>query len=187
MTVLSAQSIRNLCFGTRPLITPFTERGVVNGKSYGLSGATYDCRIGQDLELAPGQTALASTIEAFYMPHDVCGLVLDKSSYARVFLGAFNTFIDPGFRGGLTLELVNLGTETVTIKQGDPICQIRFDWLDEPTDRPYVGKYQNQISDPQPAIYEKQEVYQSYTSPEVPETEESRISEKTEKRTRRSK
>jgi deoxycytidine triphosphate deaminase len=31
--------------------------------------------------------------------------VLDKSSYARVFVTAFNTFIDCGFCGNMTLEL----------------------------------------------------------------------------------
>jgi deoxycytidine triphosphate deaminase len=31
--------------------------------------------------------------------------VLDKSSYAHVFVTAFNTFIDCGFCGNMTLEL----------------------------------------------------------------------------------
>jgi hypothetical protein len=45
--ILSAQSIRGLCtqpytFGKRPLVSPFYERTVDNGKTYGLSSAGYD-------------------------------------------------------------------------------------------------------------------------------------------------
>ncbi|HUC13555.1 MAG TPA: hypothetical protein VMS00_03795 [Acidimicrobiales bacterium] len=170
-------------FGDAPqLILPFVERAVVNGKSYGLSACTYDCRIDQDLELGciplgmvadfmrdnyclnwsdaarlaaefakVKFTALASTIERFNFPTNVCGSVLDKSSYARVFVSAFNTHLDPGWRGWLTVELVNLGDEPVVYRRGDPLCQVKFEWLDEPTDRPYSGKYQNQEPGPQPA------------------------------------
>ncbi len=195
MSVLSARSIRRLCnpawreaaigpeavdaaAGSRfayavttssePMITPFTERGVVNGKSYGLSACTYDCRIDQDLVLepmwrawtAPGDGAakyrvLASTMERFCIPHNVCGSVLDKSSFARVFVSAFNTHLDPGWDGFLTVELVNFGPEVVTYEKGDPVCQIKFEWLDEPTDLPYVGrKYSDQPARPVPAINE---------------------------------
>lgn len=207
MTVLSAQSIRRLCSEaepwlpdeiivpwapagsrlipmTHPLITPFTERGVVNGKSYGLSACTYDCRIDQDLVLEPMPfglladlnqaagnwadqarmaaavkavecRALASTMERFAIPDNVCGSVLDKSSYARVFVSAFNTHLDPGWDGYLTVELVNLGDAAVEYKAGDPVCQIKFEWLDQPTDLPYVGrKYSNQPARPVPAISE---------------------------------
>lgn len=197
MTVLSAQSIRDLCtrrlegyFGSRrskfPLITPFSERGVQNGKSYGLSACTYDCRIAEEeliLEPMPFFTiaeffqrrahpdymradeyrqfgdiilntkykALASTIEQFSFPTNVCGSVLDKSSYARVFVSAFNTHLDPGWKGFLTVELVNCGNTVVHYRRGDPVCQVKFEWLDNPTDLPYSGKYQNQEPGPQPA------------------------------------
>ena len=146
MTILSRQSIRRLCVGVeRPMITPFVpERVVVNGKSYGLSAASYDARIAHDLTLEPRQSALAYTVEDFDMPDNVVGFVCDKSTYARLFVTAFNTLFDPGFRGNATLELVNLGERTVEIKAGDPICQFVFHWLDEATEAPYAGKYQFQ-------------------------------------------
>lgn len=70
---LSAQSIYDLCTETKvydighrvrlidprtgdplPMISPFVaQRTVVNGKSYGLSSASYDIRIGHDLVLGP--------------------------------------------------------------------------------------------------------------------------------------
>lgn len=182
--ILSAQSIRKHCIIStstqevsipNPLISPFVERGVINGKSYGLSACTYDCRIDQDLILDPIPIralaalaehysvayareilnrkfkALASTIERFSFPHNICGSVLDKSSYARVFITAFNTHLDPGWEGWLTVELVNLGDETITYKRGDPLCQVKFEFLDHPTELPYQGKYQNQSQAPTPA------------------------------------
>lgn len=186
MSVLSAQSIRRLCegnqpYGQEPMITPFVERGVTSGKSFGLSSCTYDCRIAQDLTLEPmpfalierylktgvigpvpristtPYRALASTIERFALPASLCGSVLDKSSYARVFITAFNTLLDPGWEGFLTVELVNLGDTIIKFATGDPICQVRFDWLDEPTELPYRGKYQNQEAGPQESRYEKNE------------------------------
>lgn len=174
--ILSAQSIERLCVNEKPMIVPFEKtKKVVNGKSYGLSAASYDVRIAHDLTLGPNPihllssmattwpasqwlvpdwaqrlnsyppaTALAHTLEDFDMPDNVAGFVIDKSTYARVFVTAFNTFLDPGWRGNLTLELVNLGPVAVEIKACDPICQIVFQWLDENTDRPYRGKYYDQ-------------------------------------------
>lgn len=104
--------------------------------------------------LFPRQTILASTIERFCLPDNVCGAVLDKSSYARIFVSAFNTHLDPGWAGYLTVELANLGNTIVRYTRGEPVCQIKFEWLDEPTEMPYRGKYFNQEAGPQPARYE---------------------------------
>lgn len=174
--ILSAQSIMARCSGPRPLISPFNpKRVVVNGKSAGLSSASYDCTIDHDLVLGvnpahiiaahvmqygfsenaasilqdalranPPMQALAFTAEDFHFPPDLSGAVCDKSSYARVFVSAFNTFFDPGFWGNATLELVNLGDKPVTFRKGDPVCQFLFTQLDAPTVSPYQSKYQGQ-------------------------------------------
>ena len=127
------------------MIDPFEpEKKVVNGTSYGLSAASYDVRIAHDLRLYPKQTSLAHTFEDFRIPTNIVAYVVDKSTYARRFVTAFNTLLDPGWEGNLTLELANLGDDVIDIRAGDPIAQIVFHWLDEPTDRPYSGKYQNQ-------------------------------------------
>jgi dCTP deaminase len=153
------------------MIQPFVnEKTITNGKSYGLSAASYDCRIKHDVTLGPNGSetccALATTIERFAIPDNICGYVCDKSSYARVFVGAFNTLFDPGFSGktvdnedpedpwaDAVLELVNFGRYPIEIKAGDPICQFTFNWLDQPTNRPYRGKYSGQKG-AQSAIHE---------------------------------
>lgn len=175
MTTLSAQSIRRLCtvapgmtvysyrdpwerqfYEGRPLITPFTERGVVNGRTYGLGPCTYDVRSKGRVFLPVAGRTLASTIEKFAIPTWLCGTVLDKSSHARVFVSAFNTHLDPGWRGHLTVELVNFDDEFHEWAAGDPLCQIRFDLLDFPTELPYPddAKYQDQPDEPVSAIWE---------------------------------
>jgi len=116
-----------------------------------LSACTYDCRIDRPLIIPPRENRLAVTLERFCFPDDICGSVLDKSSWARLFVSAFNTHLDPGWEGFLTLELSNLSEESVTFLEGDPVCQIKFELLDHPTDLPYRGKYQNQGPEPTPA------------------------------------
>lgn len=103
--------------------------------------------------LTPGDFTLASTIEEFNLPKDVIGFVKDKSSWARKGLSVFNTVIEPGWSGFLTLELVNHGHEDLVITEGDPIAQIIFQWVDEETNG-YSGKYQFQKAGPQVAKYE---------------------------------
>ncbi len=164
--ILSAQSIRKYCLSKtyttgintekeNPLISPFVERGVIRGKSFGLSACTYDCRISHHLTIAPRQSKLAVTLEQFNFPNNICGSVLDKSSWARLFVSAFNTHLDPGWKGFLTLELANLSDGIIWILEGDPICQIKFEYLDFPTELPYQGKYQNQTQTPTPMINEE--------------------------------
>lgn len=142
--ILPAQEIRKF----KP-VTPFVERSVHNGMSYGLSSAGYDVRIAESVYMSKGVMFLASTMERFQMPTDIVGMVHDKSSWARRGLSLFNTVIEPGWHGYLTLELVYHSVEPVMINAGDPIAQIVFMRLSEPTEQPYNGKYQNQEAGPQ--------------------------------------
>lgn len=149
--ILPAQHLRDL--DPRP-VQPFTERTlhITSGTTYGLGPAGYDVRIAQTIRLAPGSFALASTIEKFTMRPDVIGFVHDKSTLARRGLALQNTVIEPGWRGFLTLELTNHGYEPVTLESGTPVAQVIFHLLAEATDTPYVGRYQDQLAGPQPAI-----------------------------------
>ena len=133
-----------------------------HGVSYGLGEAGYDIRIAQEVWFSPkqgivmidgaaydGRFALASAIEEFDMPTSLVGIVHDKSTWARKGLSVFNTVIEPGFIGGLTLELVYHGTEDLIITAGSGIAQVMFHKLS--SDACYSGKYQNQSTDPEPA------------------------------------
>lgn len=144
------------------------EKNTVSG---GLSDASYDVALDQEITLGPSgwrsllykigslvglcrhhsSFSLASTVEKFTMPLDVAAVVHDKSTWARLGIAVQNTYIDPGWKGWLTLEISNNGEEAVTIPKGSPIAQIVFSQLLRPVLTPYQGKYQDQERGPQEA------------------------------------
>ena len=169
MSVLPYQTILKYC-ETKELITPWNDREVIRGKSYGLSHCGYDVRIKlpepedddrvyindeglKAIKMRLNDTLLASTIERIKMPNDLVAIVHDKSSWARVFVAAQNTVAEPGWEGWLTIEITT-HSEWVTFYEGDPIAQLMFHRLEEPTERPYTGKYQNQPDQAVPAMNE---------------------------------
>ena len=153
MTVLSGRTLSALNKRGAPIVRPFNERTRSHGMTYGVGPAGYDIRIREKMRLDSGQFRLGSSIERFNMPDDVIGFVYDKSTWARRGLSLFNTVIEPGWEGFLTLELINHGREALWIDDGMPIAQIVFHYLDEEA-VPYEGKYQNQPALPIPAIHE---------------------------------
>lgn len=168
MSILPYQTIRRLCTEPRerigdfvivnpqPLITNWVERGehLLTGCSFGLGPSSYDVRIDRDLVLHPKEFEIVGTIEDFSIPIDVCADVKDKSTYARLGVSGFNTYLDAGWSGNLTLELVNHSTRSVHVPRGAPILQVVFSRLEEPTEFPYPqnAKYQNQRSGGVPAL-----------------------------------
>lgn len=162
--ILSYQTIKRL----KPL-SPIVERTRFNGVTYGLGPAGYDVRIAENLLLKPGDFVLASTLERFDMPNNLIGRVCDKSTWARRGLFVQNTVVEPGWRGHLTLELTYRGPpidpevggghavlRKIKLEAGTAIAQILFETLDEPTEYPYEGKYQDQKAGPQEAILERE-------------------------------
>jgi dCTP deaminase len=152
------------------------------GVSYGMSEAGYDIRIAEDIMFFPeeqkrwkfwsprphiirygkntewpdptihGRFCLASTLEEFQMPSNLTGIVHDKSTWARRGLSVYNTVIEPGWAGFLTLELSFSGEEPLTIPAGAGIAQVIFHQTAEQA--VYDGKYQNAKAGPQKAILE---------------------------------
>lgn len=138
-----------------------------NGVSYGLSEGGYDIRVKQDVEFrrdnhgpyvlldgkaSPGNFTIASAIEEFQMPNDLIGIVHDKSTWARKGLSVFNTVIEPGWNGFLTLELVYHGQDHIRISAGSGIAQIIFH--ETKVSGEYTGKYQGQEDAPVDARFE---------------------------------
>lgn len=141
--------------------------------SHGLTEAGYDLRLKQQIQftthfngcsrirvvkvtdelgkikLITGRFTLASAIEEFDMPSCLVGVVHDKSTWARRGLSVFNTVIEPGWKGFLTLELVYHGEDDLLIPAGTGIAQVLFHKIS--LERAYQGKYQNQEDKPVPA------------------------------------
>ena len=148
-----------------PIKDMLTRKVRHNGVSHGLAEVGYDIRLKQTVHFKPmgptvtrrsakgvleetklGRFILASTVEEFDMPASLTGIVHDKSTWARLGLSVFNTVIEPGWKGFLTLELVYHGGDELVIEAGSGIAQVIFH-------RPsclaaYSGKYQNQEDRP---------------------------------------
>ena len=138
----------------------------LHGVSHGLGEAGYDIRIKQRVDFSytrqgfqvqlgkgliyPGRFIIASAIEEFQMPDNLVGVVHDKSTWARKGLSVFNTVIEPGWKGFLTLELVYHGYKPLIIPAGAGIAQVIFTQISNPNS--YDGKYQNQADEPVEAI-----------------------------------
>lgn len=106
------------------------------------------------LDLQPGEFALATTVELLGLPNNMTARVEGKSSLARLGLMVHITagFIDPGFIGEVTLELVNLLPAPIRIYPGMPVAQLAVFELSGDASVPYRGKYQGQ-SGPQQSKY----------------------------------
>ena len=109
--------------------------------------------------LHPGEFALGSTTEHIELPDDLVARLEGKSSLGRIGLVIHSTagYVDPGWKGHLTLELSNMARLPITLYWGMRIGQISFEKLSTPADRLYGSpgldsKYQGQ-SEPTPSRY----------------------------------
>lgn len=130
-------------------------RGVTTHLIKGVKAApatAHDSCIGGVLRLAPGDCALVTTRERVVIPAGLVAQVAGKSSLARLFLIVHTTagWIDPGFPGQITLELVNHSPQTLTLDDGIKVAQLVVMRLTSAALRPYgsdglKSRYQNQV------------------------------------------
>ncbi len=95
--------------------------------------------------LLPGQFVLATTMEYFELPDNLTAFVEGRSSLGRMGLFIQNAgWVDPGFKGEITLELFNANRCAIELKAGRRVGQLVFAQLDDNARNPYRGKYQGQ-------------------------------------------
>jgi dCTP deaminase len=109
--------------------------------------------------LHPGEFVLGQTIEWVELPSDLVARLEGKSSLGRLGLLIHSTagYVDPGWKGKLTLELSNVANLPIALYFGMKIGQISFFEMSSPVDRPYGSsglgsKYQGQ-SEPTASAY----------------------------------
>lgn len=95
--------------------------------------------------LLPNQFVLATTMEFFDLPNNLTAFVEGRSSLGRMGLFIQNSgWVDPGFRGEITLELYNANRCAIELKAGRRVGQLVFAKMDDIALKPYCGKYQGQ-------------------------------------------
>jgi len=88
---------------------------------------------------------LGTTNEYLEIPDNLVSFVEGRSSIGRMGLFIQNAgWIDPGFKGRITLELYNANSLPIKLKAGRRICQLVFCKMNQKAEHPYCGKYQGQ-------------------------------------------
>jgi len=160
MAVLAGKQITRLVDEHKLKIKPFYKKQI--------QPATYDLRLGKRILASPlgpeklgevvdlskmrpsydiqsGQMVGIISHERLELPLDICGRFGVRSSYARFGINAFGGLqLDPGFKGKLIMNLLNVGPEPITLTIKEPIFSVEFDRLEEPAEGPYSGPYQDQ-------------------------------------------
>ena len=141
----------DLCLGTTFRV--FSNHGSTHidpEEEFWTEGLEVGC--GDSFILHPGEFVLAATEEYVEIPSDLVARLEGKSSLGRLGLLVHATagFIDPGFRGTITLELSNAATLPIKLRPGMKIGQVSFIQLKTPCARPYgseglSSRYQNQM------------------------------------------
>lgn len=104
--------------------------------------ASYDLRVTGHQILVRGACTLVPSLEWVELPADLAATLRCRSSYARRGLIIGGGFVDPGFRGQLTLCLSNLGVEDIVLSPSDRVIQMVLHQVEGGTEL-YEGRYQD--------------------------------------------
>jgi dCTP deaminase len=161
MSTLSGKGIAKLVVEERSLIIDPFDTNLIQP-------ASYDLRLGPKILASPlsseirgmvieltekepsykihsGQMVAVLSLERIELPLYICGRFGIRSAIARRGINAFGGLqLDPGWRGRLNLNLLNVGPEPVTITLYEPLFSIEFQRLEEPAETGYSGSFQNQ-------------------------------------------
>jgi dCTP deaminase len=97
-------------------------------------------RIKEPFILHPGQLVIGSTMEYIQIPPGLMAYVIGKSTWGRTgLIIATATKVDPGFKGCITLEIVNEGEVPLVLVPGIPIAQLVLHCTTQPVS--YDGVY----------------------------------------------
>jgi dCTP deaminase len=146
MSILSNQTIFHEVRTRHLGISPFNNLHV--------QPAGYDLTLDRNVLLWPVWTPwnrrLVHVGEHIIMPCDLQGEIFGRSSVARQWVLAHTVSgpLEPGWRGYLTLEMVNLSWGFRHYKKGDRVAQVKFSRTDLPAEPGYRGRYQEQKREP---------------------------------------
>lgn len=145
--ILSDRSLRQLILQHPDFIDPAPEDSQIQPASIDLTlgneirfanGETFSLHRG-GFKLFPSKFILGHTKQSVNIPTDLVAQLNGKSTLARRGLMVHSTagYIDPGFRGHITLELANIGHEIIFLEEGMLVAQIVMIQMTTRADRPY--------------------------------------------------
>jgi len=131
-------------------------RLILNYSTQNIEACSYDLRIGtvfkdgqaigssagaaQSFVLRPGEMLSMFTLEDLCLPDDICATVFPINSQSSKGLLVLNPgHIDPGYKGPVSVRVLNISKQDMIIKHEEPIFTIVFDQLLAATNQPYVN------------------------------------------------
>ena len=86
------------------------------------------------ITIPPKSFLLATTIETIHLPDNLTAFVEGRSSIGRIGLFIQNAgWVDPGFKGQITLELFNANSLPIRLERGDGYVSLCFaKWTKKP-------------------------------------------------------
>ena len=104
-----------------------------------------------EIVIQPGNLYLGHTLDYVEIPKDLAAMLTGRSSVARQGLVVHFTagWIDPNFKGEITLEMYNFSGQPIVFQVGERIAQLVFFKLSEPS-KGYNGRYQRQTGPTKP-------------------------------------
>ncbi|MGH6988021.1 MAG: dCTP deaminase [Caulobacteraceae bacterium] len=154
--ILTDRQIREALASGEIKVTPF-DSGQIQSASIDLrvgeEGATTKTRKRMNIRengflvLEPGDFGVISILEELTLSPSHVGRIGLRSKYARKgLIATTGPQIDPGYHGRLTLGVTNLTPKAVSIPYNDDILTLELHRLEEPSQHPYSGPYQDRLS-----------------------------------------
>ncbi len=104
----------------------------------------YKKEVASSFVIKESERLLLCTFEKIALPRSVVGFLGLRSTYARIGLQAPYGFINSGFQGQLTVEVVG-GSFPIRLYAMDRLFHIALFEKTTPSTKSYEGKYQNQV------------------------------------------
>lgn len=131
-------------------------RLILNASALNIEACSYDLRIGtvfkdgqaisssasglQSFVLRPGEMLSMFTLEDISLPDNICATVFPINSQSSKGLLVLNPgHIDPGYKGPISVRVLNISKQDMLIKHEEPIFTIVFDELLSATTKPYIN------------------------------------------------
>lgn len=153
MSILNDDEIRSHIIEEKISLKPFQEANI-NPASYDLSLEGVKSLSNPEhvmpqeyedegiIEVLPHESVLMGTVEYIELPNNICGLIMSKSSVFRkgLVIGSAG-WIDPGFKGNLTILMYNSTQKTIRLRYMQKMWNLVFTKIN-PVENIYEGKYQ---------------------------------------------
>ena len=130
------------------------QTAIYNGNEGCITNIGYDLRAGffvkadgeevSSCVLAPGESAVVSSMERIVFDKQTVGTVHLKNSRIRMGLTMDAPVYQPGHETNIFFRVTNISDDSIKLKNGEKYAMLSFEQLPQEPDNPYDGQFQNE-------------------------------------------